>query len=165
MPLQQAHRTVNNGCAAGAHSSSFLCMAGLHGAVLALYALQEDISCGGQWSFQQLCSTHASPLLFCHSWGGGSHVEDVPGSMLLLAGTGSAHSVQVHQSALSCQYSQTANNCSGQASLVVQQIWASAASAHISCPPRLGRGTSLDMASGAAPRCVGVLIFVTSLIM
>lgn len=82
-------------CTAGAHCSSVLCMAGLHGAVLALYMLKADNPHGRQWSFQQLCSLHAPPLRFCHSWDSGSPVEDVPGSVLLLAGTENAPSVQV----------------------------------------------------------------------
>ena len=70
-------------------------MAGLHSAVLELYLLQADNRDGRQWSFQQLCSMHAPPARFCHSWDSGSHVEDVPGSVLLLAGSNSAPCVQV----------------------------------------------------------------------
>ena len=84
-----------HGSSAGTSGSSFFCMAGLHGAVLALYLLQGDSHDGQQWSFQQLCSMHAPPSRCCHSWDSVSEVEDVPGSLLLLADAGSAKSVQV----------------------------------------------------------------------
>lgn len=95
---------------AGADSSSFLCMAGLHGAVLELFSLHGDDHNGRQWSFQQLCSMHAPPSHFCHSWDSGSDTEDVPGSLLLLAGSCSAQPAQVLRVPLLAQETWTSRN-------------------------------------------------------
>ena len=70
-------------------------MAGLHGAVLALYVLRENNHECGRGSFQPLCSMHAPPASFCHNWESASDSEDVPGSILLLADACSAYPMQV----------------------------------------------------------------------
>ena len=70
-------------------------MTGLHGAVLKLFMLHGHDHGNRHWSFQPLASMHALPSSFCPPEDGDAETDDVPGSMLLLAGASSVYPLSV----------------------------------------------------------------------